>query len=77
VHSAEMITAESVAVRGNVDKFVFTKHLNKTTCQSSFAWVLLHRFELQCSSCLHRRFAIDGLRSGKTPVMLVLLSSWK
>jgi len=39
---AKIITAESVAVHGNVDKFVFTKHLNKTTCQSSFAWVLLH-----------------------------------
>jgi len=72
-----MINAESGAVHGNVDKFVFTKHLNKTTCQSSLTWVLLHRFDLQCSSCLYRRFAIDGLRSAKTPVMLVLLSSWK
>ena len=77
VHSAKMITAESVAVHGNVDKFVCTKHLNKTTCQSSFAWVLLRLFDLQCSSCLPRRFAIDGLRSAKILVMLVLLSSWK
>ena len=36
----KMITADSVAIHGHVDKFVFTKHLNKTTCQSSFAWVL-------------------------------------
>ena len=54
---------------------LFTKHLNNTTCQSIFAWVLLHLFDLQCSSCLSRRFAIDGLRSAKTPVMPVLLSS--
>ena len=42
-----------------------------------FAWVLLHLFDLQCSSCLPRRLAIDGLGSAKTPMMLVLLSSWK
>jgi len=72
----KMITADLVAVHGNVDKFVFTKHLNKTTCQSSFAWVLLHLFDLQRRSCLPRRFTIDRLHSAKTPVMLVLLSSW-
>jgi len=72
-----MITAESVAVHENVDRFVCTKYLNNTTCQSSFAWVLLHFYDLQCSSCLPRGFVIDGLRSATTPVMLVLLSSWK
>jgi len=77
VHSAKMITADSVAVLGNVDKFVFTKHVNKTTCQSNFAWVLLHLFDLQRRSCLPRRFAVNRLRGAKTPVMLVMLSSWK
>ena len=38
--------------------------------------ILLHPFDLQRRSCLPRRFAIVGLRSAKTPVMLVLLSSW-
>ena len=72
----KMITVDYVVVHGNADKFVFTKHLNKTTYQSSFAWVLLHLFDLKRRSCLPRRSAIDGLRSAKTPVMLVLLSSW-
>jgi len=52
VHSAKMITADSVAVHGNVDKFVFTKHLNKTTCQSSFAWVLSYCILLICNVVL-------------------------
>jgi len=37
VHSVKIPIVDSAALRENIGKFIVTKHLNRTTCLSSFA----------------------------------------